>query len=175
MASEETIEAMKIAIQNEGKSIKLYQDAALNTINPIVKKSLQFLAEWETEHLDKIKRAKAHIMGELEIFDIDVECKDDPMCVVKEFFSKNIDDFKLLLKGESSDLKVYEIAMDIEKRGGEFYKKAANQTEDPGAKELFEYLAREEEAHYKALEAMHTYLMDPESWPMDEQEWFQVT
>ena len=93
----------------------------------------------------------------------------------KEFFSSNIDDFKLQLMGESSDLKAYEVAMGIEKKGSEFYKQAAESTEDIEAKELFEFLAKEEEAHYKALEGMHSYLMDPESWPMEEQEWFHVT
>ncbi|MCK5282857.1 MAG: ferritin family protein [Nanoarchaeota archaeon] len=171
MASVSTIEAIKTALQNEEKSVELYQEAAKRTQNPIVKKTMLFLAKWEKQHIEKIKKLNARIIGEMHAVDIKTECSEDPMCVVKDFFSKNIDDFKEKLKGEPEDIKVYETGMEIEKQGYVFYKKAKEDTDDEEAGQLFEFLAKEENIHYKFLEDQHSYISDPESWYLDEEKW----
>jgi rubrerythrin len=171
MASVSTIEALKTALQNEEKSVQLYQEAANNTKSPVVKKTMEFLAKWEQEHANKIKKLNAHLIGELEILDIKTMCDEDPMCVVKDFFGKNIDDFKKDIESDPEDVKVYETGMKIEKEGYEFYKKAAEETVDEEAKQLFEFLAKEEDIHYKFLEEQHSYLSNPASWHLDEEKW----
>lgn len=171
MATEKTIEAIKIALQNEEKSVELYKKAAESTQNPVVNKTMLFLAKWEEEHAEKIKRLKAHLMGELELLNIKQDCAEDPVCVVKDFFNNNKDEFDKKLKGEPSDIKVYEAGMEIEKIGHDFYVKAAEEVEDDEAKQLFEFLAKEEDVHYKFLEDQHSYLSDPKSWFLDEEHW----
>ncbi len=171
MASEKTIEALKTALQNEEKSVDIYQKAAERTANNVVKKTMLFLADWEKKHAEKIKQLHAHIMGELELFDVKAACNEDPMCVVKEFFGKNKQYYEDKLKGDSDDIKVYEVGMEIEKEGYDFYKQASEETDDAPAKELFEFLAKEEDIHYKFLEDQHSYVSDPESWFLDEEKW----
>ncbi|MBD3164168.1 hypothetical protein GF323_03145 [Candidatus Woesearchaeota archaeon] len=171
MVSEKTIEALKTALQMEDKSVELYQEAANSTKNPVVKKTMLFLADWEREHAEKIKRLNAHLMGELASMDIKTECSQDAMCVVKDFFGKNRDDFDKKLKGEPDDIKVYEAGMEIEKQGHDYYKKLAEDADEGEAKQLFSFLAKEEDIHYKFLEDQHNYLADPESWFLDEEKW----
>lgn len=171
MASTVTIEAIKTALQMEEKSWILYEEAASKTNNAIVKKTMLFLAEWEKQHAEKIRKLNAHLMGELEMIDLKTECSEDPMCVVKDFFSRNIDDYKQKMKGEPEDIQVYETGMEIETEGYKFYKRAAEETDDAEARQMFEWLAEEENVHYKFLEDQHSYLSDPESWNMDEEKW----
>ena len=61
--------------------------------------------------------------------------------------------------------------MEIEKQGYVFYKKAKEDTDDEEAGQLFEFLAKEENIHYKFLEDQHSYISDPESWYLDEEKW----
>ena len=172
MADEETINALKTALQNEEKSAKLYEGAASKTKNPVIEKTMSFLAKWEWEHADKIKKLMAHIMGEMEILDVKTMCDEDSMCVVGEFFGKNIDEFKENMeKGTEDELKVYETGMQIEKEGYDFYKRNAEETSNEEVRQLFEFLAKEEDTHYKFLQDQHNYLEDPASWHLDEERW----
>lgn len=171
MANKSTIEAIKTALQNEEKSIKLYADAAKTAKNPVVKKTMLFLAAWEKTHYEKITRLNAHIMGEMALFDVKSECNEDAMCVVKEFFGKNKEEFEKKIKGTKDDAKVYETGMEIEKAGFQFYKKAAKDSDDEEAKQLFDFLAGEENVHYLFLEDQHAYLSKPGSWFLDEERW----
>jgi rubrerythrin len=171
MANKLTMEAIKTALQNEDKSVKLYSDAAKNTKNPVVKKTMLFLADWEKTHAERIRRLQAHILGEMQIFNIDKECDEDAMCVVKEFFGKNKAEFEKKIEGSKDDIKVYETGMEIEKEGFKFYKKAAQDSDDDGAKQLFEFLATEENVHYIFLEDQHAYLAKPDSWFLNEEKW----
>ena len=45
-----------------------------------------------------------------------------------------------------------QIALEKEKASYKFYKKAANDVTDPGAKKMFSFLAEEEHKHIKMLE-----------------------
>lgn len=172
MANQKTVEAVKTALQNEEKSIRLYSDAAKHTKNPVVRKTMLFLSGWEKTHYEKIQRLNQHIIGEMAIYNVKTECNEDAMCVVKEFFGKNVNDFKNKVgKGSKDDVKVYEAGMDIERQGFKFYKKAAKETDDEEARQLFEFLAIEENVHYLFLEDQHAYLAKPDSWYLNEEKW----
>lgn len=60
------------------------------------------------------------------------------------------------------DLKLaLETAMKGEIEGRELYKIAADRSDDDKAKEVFTYLAKEEDSHFEALKGMyHSYLQD---------------
>jgi rubrerythrin len=62
------------------------------------------------------------------------------------------------------DLKhAFETAMKGEIEGRELYKIAAERSDDAQAKDVFTYLAREEDSHFEALKGMyHSYVKDQE-------------
>lgn len=61
------------------------------------------------------------------------------------------------------DLKLaFETAMKGEIEGRELYKIAADRSEDAKAKEVFTYLAKEEDAHFEALKGMYHSLLKSE-------------
>jgi rubrerythrin len=61
------------------------------------------------------------------------------------------------------DLKLaFETAMKGEIEGRELYKIAADRSDDAKAKEVFAYLAKEEDSHFKALKEMYHSLLKSE-------------
>jgi rubrerythrin len=60
---------------------------------------------------------------------------------------------------------VFTMAVRIEENGNAFYKAAAEKTDNPQVKELFEKLARMEEGHIAAFKAMRSRL--PGAFPAD--------
>jgi len=172
MTTEETMNALKTALQNEEKSEQLYRDVAEKTANPVIKKTMIFLADWEKDHADKIKKLQAHVLGEMQVLDVKTLCDEDSNCTVKEFFGKNIEEFKENLdKGTEDELKVYETGMQIEKEGYDFYTEQAKATDNQEVKQLFEFLAKEENVHFKFLQDQHYFLENPSSWHFDEEKW----
>jgi len=63
-----------------------------------------------------------------------------------------------------SPLQVLELAMDRERGGREFYLKAAASSSDRKGKQMFEWLARQEEAHLKLLTQQRDALTSSGSW-----------
>jgi rubrerythrin len=171
MANKATIDAINTALKNEEKSVQLYESAAKATKNAVVKKTMKFLAGWERKHAELIRNLNAHIIGEMKIHNLSTTCEKDALGTINEFFGKNIDDFKKKIKGTKDDIKVYETGMEIEKEGFKFYKKAAQETDNEEAKQLFEFLAKEENMHYVFLQDQHAYLSKPDSWFLDEEKW----
>lgn len=69
----------------------------------------------------------------------------------------------MVSKGMSS-LQVLELAMERERGGREFYLKAAASASDGKGKQMFEWLAREEERHLNLLTRQRDSLVSSGSW-----------
>jgi rubrerythrin len=66
-------------------------------------------------------------------------------------------------------LKAIETAIQIEKDGLAFYTEAANQTDDPNGKKMFQSLARDEAAHLRLFEDAREALLERGNWPSPEE------
>ncbi len=58
----------------------------------------------------------------------------------------------------------YRKAVEIEKRGMDFYKEKFAETDDPESKKLFEILMRQEMYHYKTAENLLDMVQKPDWW-----------
>lgn len=67
-----------------------------------------------------------------------------------------------------------EMAMEIEKNGEVFYSGAAERSDDPEVKALFEELAVQEQAHYRVFERMAGRLKAPPALPAEEYDQYQA-
>lgn len=61
-------------------------------------------------------------------------------------------------------LQVLQQAMRSERDGHQFYRMAAEQTEDPQAADVFRHLAAEEQRHFGALQTEYQSLLEAGSW-----------
>jgi rubrerythrin len=153
--------AIEIAIKMETDAINFYNEAAEKTQNPVGKKMFLTITEDEKRHLDTLS----------QIFEgLHIEMKDvSPMKNVKTVFELMKDEMMKRVKATTDELEAFKIAMQMEKEGVEFYKKAAIEAQTEKEKSLFERLVKEEEEHYGIFSNTYFFLSDTGSWFMWEE------
>ena len=153
--------AIEIAIKMETDAINFYSEAAGRTQNSVGKKMFLTIVEDEKRHLDTLS----------QIFKgIHIEMKDvSPMKNVKTVFELMKDEMMKRVKATTDELEAFKIAMQMEKEGVEFYKKAAIEAQTEKEKSLFERLVKEEQEHYGIFSNTYFFLSDTGSWFMWEE------
>jgi rubrerythrin len=63
-----------------------------------------------------------------------------------------------------SDIAALEFGLETEKLTQELYANAAQQVDDPRAREAYEFLTRQEEAHYRLIQNTLEYLTQNQTW-----------
>ncbi len=153
--------AVEIAISMEADAIKFYKEAADRTSNPVGKKMFLAISDDEKRHLGMLSKI---IKG------LDIKGKDvSPMKNVKSIFETMKEDMMKKVETTVDELEAFKIAMQMEKEGIEFYKKAATVTSTEKEAELFKRLIQEEQQHYDIFANTYFYLYDSGSWFMWEE------
>jgi len=155
-------EALDTSFDMEKQGYDFYIKASNKAKSAAAKKIFQALAEDENRHIDAIKKYSENLAGDLAMPKLSIAMPEHADINKRLLFGK---DPKEALKGISADsgqLKAYEIAMDLETRGYNFYEKAANSIEDKNIKELYKFLIKEEKAHYSIIASTYGYLKAPQ-------------
>ena len=152
-------DALRFAFEYERKGEEHYRQTAAVAKDRFAQKALSFLADEEVEHIRKIDDFNRHMLGTGE-FDLEKECQLSLPSRVEEFLNTakaagDIGDERTL-----TDIDVYDLAMKNEKQGYDLYTSVHAGTAEARLKKFFTFLAREEELHYKLLEASKKYLED---------------
>ena len=165
------LEALKQAIKTELDIRKFYLDSADKTKNELARKVLLFLADEELRHVDEI-HAFSRSVHEGEEPMINQGPEDEAINRAKEFFTATMKSINERRVAGSDDISVYEIGLQMEQNTYDFYKKAAGKAQHPNVKKLFEFLMKEENAHYALLSNAINYLKDPANFFQDQESWF---
>ncbi len=152
---------VEIAIMMETNAIKFYQEASGKTRNPVGKTMFLTILEDEKRHLEIL----------LQIFKgMDIAVKDfSPMKNIKTIFETMKDEMMQKVEATTDELEAFKIAMEMERKGIEFYKKAASEAQSEKEKSLFEKLMKEEQQHYDIFANTHFFLSDTGNWFMWEE------
>jgi rubrerythrin len=164
-------EAIRLALDNEIKVRSFYLEHAEQMESELGRKTFIFLADEELKHADTIREFAKAIMQK-EVPDIDVGPEDEAVNKVKEFFSFSVKEAAHKAKMSKKEIQVYELGLEMELKGYNFYKKSASEAEHPNIKRLFEFLMKEEEAHYQLIQNAVNYFKDPENYFQGEEDWF---
>lgn len=168
---EDELKALKLAIEMELKIRKFYLENAEKMENDIAKKTFIFLADEELKHIDAIKAFNRSIHNR-EQPEVKEETEDEAVNKSKEFFARSVRKGADRVKASDADIKVYELGLKTEQEGYDFYKQAAEQAKNPNVKKLFEFLMKEENAHYSLLSNALNYLKSPDEFFQDQEGWF---
>lgn len=154
----EPMNAIEMAIKMETDAIKFYQEASGKTSHPWGKKMFLSIMEDEKRHLQMLE----------SIFKgLDVNIKNvNPMDNIKSIFTTLKDEMQSRIKAETDELSALKVAMQMEKEGVEYYKKAASSAKSPKEKALFERLVVEEQQHYSTFANTLNFLEDTGNWFM---------
>ncbi len=153
--------AIEISIRMESDAISFYKEAAERTSRQVGKKMFLSVVEDEKRHLEMLQRL-------LEGLDLKIE-DVSPMGNVKTVFEELKNEMMQRVEATTDDLEVFRIAMNMEKKGVEFYKKTLKEAVTEKEKMLFERLVHEEEQHYSIFENTYSFLSDTGNWFMWEE------
>ena len=153
---------IKIAIKMEMDGIAFYRKAADKTKNPLGKKMFLSFIEDEKNHLKALdiifKGANFEVIN-------DIFKGSDPRARIKTVFSQAEEDKELeRQKADTDELMAIEMAMELEKKGYDYYVEISENSENEEIRNLFKILASEENQHYEILQNSHTFLSDTGNW-----------
>ena len=153
-------DAIKFSIDFEHRSEDFYRSAIAQVQDEFGKKALEFLADDEILHVEKIKAFNKALLGQ-DRFDVDSVCRSNLPERLNHFIDEIIAKNSKEINEESSDVDIYSAALALEKTGHDAYIKAFADEEDPRVKKFFKFLADQETLHYKLLSESKKYLEDP--------------
>ncbi len=165
------LKAVKLAIQNEHKVRDFYLEHAKELTDELAKKTFIFLADEELKHVEAITEFMKSI-HEGEVPEIEGGTEDEAIERSKEFFSLSVKEYALKAEATKKEISVYELGLEMELKGYNFYKKAAAEAEHKNVKALFEFLTKEEDAHYHLIQNALSYFNNPEEYFQSEEGWF---
>lgn len=153
--------AIELAIRMEKDAINFYTEAAEKTKHPVGKKMFLSITEDEKRHLEALS----------QIFkDINIQVEElSPMKNIRTIFESMKDEMMKRVEATSDELEAFKIAMQMEKEGVEFYKKAESEAQTEKESSLFKRLIKEEQQHYDIFANTYFFLSDTGSWFMWEE------
>lgn len=153
-------EFLRKALDFEKEGLKFYEEALSKVRNHFAREALKFLVNEEKDHIDKILKFNDYLLGRGD-FNLDEECRSEARTNIKELVESTVKAGLKDLQNASTDVEIYRVAMEFEKRGYEFYRNSADEEEDERIKRFATFLVEEEIRHYNLLENTIRYLEDP--------------
>jgi rubrerythrin len=155
------IQALKDAVQMEIEGRQFYLEAAKKVHSAGVRGILEYLAEAEVYHIDKINEIYQSLQKDpswTEPMAAFAPPRHEPFVCVLAMAKENQG------TGGKDDLEVLRTAIKMEECSIEYYTKLAREATNPLARRFFMSIAHEERGHLLALMDMHNYLSDPADW-----------
>lgn len=153
--------AVETAIKMETDAMQFYSQAVEKTSHPFGKRLFEGFIEDERRHLKMLKDITENL---------DIEIKGvHPQKDIKTIFSELKDQMLERISATTDEKDAVKIALDFEKKGYNFYQKAAREATEEKEIKLFEVLTIEEQRHYELLENTHQFLENTGDWVMWEE------
>lgn len=160
-------EALGIAVRMERQGMELYRKASERTVHPFAKKMFLSLVEDEKRH-EEIFQRMAEAAG-VRPSAVDEMDKEGPLERISAIFRETALQLNEELRPDDDDIKVMDIAKDLERKAYDFYTAAAKQMSDALEKTAFERIAAEENEHWRILDDTKLYLTNPAEWHIKEE------
>jgi len=150
--------AAEIARKMETDAVEFYKEAAGKTSHPVGKEIFLSIMEDEIRHTKMIEA----VLKGMGISDENAE----PMDRIMSIFEEMRPELEKKLTATSDDKEALRIAMEMEKKGFEFYQQAEAEATDEKTKALFSKLAKDEDQHYRVFANTYNFLNDSGNWFM---------
>jgi len=157
-----TIEALRTAIQMEIDGKTFYLEASRQSKNRMGRKLLESLSSEEDYHRKKFEEIYDAI--EKEMGWPQVEFEPDSGKKLRTIFSREITETSTEKGVLQTEIDTVQKAMDMESESREFYLQRKEHTAHPAEKRFYEMVAGEEREHFLVLLDYFEYLKDPASW-----------
>jgi len=169
-------EIADLAIEYEKEGRRLLLSARDDACDPLTKATFHFLADQESQHihaiesyLDALIHKGAFDPSEYEPLTLQGAGRE-----VTKLFEDFRQKYEETACTEEERLKVYQAAMEMERRGYELYSSAASKVNDETSRQFYEFLASEEDRHFQILQDTYTFLKQPDAVMAIEERWMQI-
>jgi rubrerythrin len=160
--TQERIEALEIALNNEKREKEFYLKNAERTTNSLGKRMFRTIASEEDEHYQRILELKEKLQKDGQWPEtLPLKIKETEVKSVLKTFVDSIDTSQT---ADATDMEAVKVAIDFETAGEAFYNKLRNSTSNTQEKAFFEMLAKMENEHRLSLQDTYEYFKDPEGW-----------
>ena len=151
--------AIREAIKLEINGRKFFLHAEEVTNHELGKKMFRRLADEEVKHMETFSQLFSQILGSRD-------WKKHIKKVELEGDSPLIEQLKAAVKREEGkgEIEAIRLGMDLEKNAIELFQKAADDVDDPVAKEIFQKIRDEEKFHYDLLQAQYDAVTHSGFW-----------
>ena len=148
------MDLFEFSIQMEKDAEALYRKMAENATVEGIKKILLLLAEDEVRHRVAIEQLQKNL---------DVDSTEGTALDIKTVFDEMKADSSFT-NATTSAVEDYQKAVEIERRGMEFYKEKFAEADDEASKKLFGILMRQESYHLKTTQNLLDVIQRPDWW-----------
>lgn len=149
---------LEFAIKMELDGEKYYLEQAEKNEGTSLATIFKLLANDERKHAEIIRNKSKELPYELT--------EDKALKEYKNVF-EDVEDFKSELKTDPSQIDAYRLALKKEKDSIELYEKMGREASDREGKELFDFLVKQEKAHYQIFDELIEHLLRAEEWVED--------
>ena len=153
--------AAEMARKMETDAVAFYKEAAGRTSHPVGREMFLSIMEDEIRHTRMIEAV-------LKGMDI-TEDSAEPMDRVKSVFEEMRPELEKKISATSDDKEALKVAMEMEKKGYDFYRESEAKAADEKTRELFKRLAKDEDQHYRMFANTYNFLNDSGNWFMWEE------
>lgn len=162
-------QALSASIEMEEKGYAFYKETASKARDPLAREIFNFLAGEEMHHIEAIKGFyDDYIAGKAQDAERLIKrINDSKSRAITELFSILTKDVPI----EGGELDAYNFAIDFERKGEAFYKKAEAEAIDADAKKLYGFLVGEERKHFKIAESCLLYFENPAEFFHQREQW----
>jgi rubrerythrin len=159
--SQDMLNVIKDSITLEINGRSFYEHAAEVTHNDLGKKMFKKLAQDESEHIRAFGEMFTQALGSDEWKKYVSQQENNKSSVLNELKAR-ID--KEAKQERAGDLEALRIGMELERKSIDHYNKAAKQTADHKAQDVFNELVKVEEFHYDMLQAQYDNVTGSGFW-----------
>ena len=160
--TEERIQALEVALNNESREKEFYLKHAERTTNPLGKLMFASIASDEDEHYQRILALHRRLIQDGKWPEtVPIQVKGTEVKKVLNDFVKSVDTTS---KVKTDDLEAVKVAIDFETKGEKFYTDLAKKVENQMEKKFYEFLSSIEREHRLSLVETLDYFQDPAGW-----------
>lgn len=152
---------VEFAIQMEIDGEKYYREQAEKNKGNLLEKVFLDLAEDEKRHAELVR----NYADATDVMEYNLD-EENALTEFENVFKKE-SDFKIDIKLNPDQLDAYRLALKKELESIDLYKKMKDEANSEKGKNLFDYLIKQEENHYKIFNDIIEHLMKAEEWVED--------
>ncbi|MBN2542638.1 ferritin family protein [bacterium] len=165
MLENDAIDIIKSAILFEYKGKAFYMASAKGTENVTIRKLFQTLADEEEMHINMLQEQYLNLRNEGKLKPADLDEK--PVDFGPDIITVKV---KEEISGAGYEAAAISAAMALEEKAIQFYSESADKSQDPIAKEIYQWLANWEKNHLAFLsdidkELTESVWYDNNFWP----------